>query len=102
MNIFDLNHIETVEGTEIVGGHDKGGKGGRGFDFFKYIDINEYVEIYVDKYFFSEANIKDNAADAEAIAEGAGANTLSETLTYSFADVNGSNAASGSKSAYSV
>ncbi len=98
MKIFDLNHIEAVEGTEVLGG--RGRRRGRRFDFSKKIDIDEDIKIDIDKDVDVDVDVDDNLADAEAVAQTSGKNGLSETLTFSYADRFGTEAASKSVSAY--
>ncbi|BAY29950.1 hypothetical protein NIES2107_17940 [Nostoc carneum NIES-2107] len=65
MIISDLNLLETVESSEIVGGK------------FTSIYFNEYYNIYKD--IDAKANVKGNIATADASAYGK--NTLTQVFT---------------------
>jgi hypothetical protein len=74
MIISDLNHLETVEGTAIVGG------GGFIINNFKdeVIKVDELVKI--DKDLFVNVDIKGNFADAQADAQAFGEDTDAQTI----------------------
>jgi hypothetical protein len=96
MFITDLDCLEVVS-TAISGGSYRGSN----FNFDKNIYINEYVNKYVNKNVFAYANVYGNTADAEAVADAYGNNSLSETLTVTKATGYSSNSYSGSLSAVS-
>ncbi|MEA5572993.1 hypothetical protein [Calothrix sp. UHCC 0171] len=78
MIISDLNLLETVEATNVVGG--------KGFDidakakFKKDVDTN--VKSKIDSEVKSIVKIVGNAAIANAGADANGKNTFTETFTY--------------------
>ncbi|MBF2015549.1 MAG: hypothetical protein IGS23_10190 [Rivularia sp. T60_A2020_040] len=96
MNIFDLNHIEAVEGTEVVGGH---GYSKPDFEFTKVVNTDVTNRLDAFKTVFSKAVVKGNLADAEAFADASGEDSFSETLTVTYADDYTSQSYSDSKSA---
>jgi hypothetical protein len=95
MFIADLNYLEAVD-TNVAGGSYRPGSN---FYFDKKIYINEYINKNVYKNVFAYANVYGNTADAEAVADAYGNNSLSETLTVTKATGYSSNSYSGSLSA---
>ncbi|OKH52425.1 hypothetical protein NIES2101_14440 [Calothrix sp. HK-06] len=75
MIISDLNALEVVDSTEVVGGFK--------FNEYSNIYLNEYIN--VNKNFKSYVNVKGNAATAEATAYGkdTASQTFTETTEYS-------------------
>lgn len=96
MFITDLNYLEVVD-ANVAGASGYGHR--PTFDFSKRIDIYEriYKDVYKDVY--SVAFVFGNTADAEAVADAYGDNSLSETLTVTKATGYSSNSYSGSLSA---
>ena len=90
MIISDLNYLE-VANEEITGGS--------GFYFNKHIDTKVRNRLDVKKRVKAKVDIKGNLADAEAYADAYGYNSLSETLTVTYADDYNSSSYSDSKSA---
>jgi hypothetical protein len=74
MIISDLNHLEVVEGTAIVGGG--------GFDIVnrkdEFIRVDELVAI--NKDLFVNVDVKGNFADAQADAQAFGKDTDAQTI----------------------
>ena len=97
MNILDLNHIEAVEGNEVVGGYYYGY--GKDFDFDKRVRTDVKNRLDVVKNVFSKAVVKGNLADAEALADAKGKDSFTETLTVTYVDPYSSQSYSDSKSA---
>ncbi|MBE9213165.1 hypothetical protein IQ247_10855 [Plectonema cf. radiosum LEGE 06105] len=97
MNIFDLNHIEAVEGTEVLGGGYYYSQ--PDFKFEKKVDTDVKNRLDVFKDVYSKAVVKGNLADAEAFADAYGDDSFSETLTVTYADSYNSQSYSDSKSA---
>jgi hypothetical protein len=75
MIISDLNHLEVVEGTGVIGG------GGFYIDNFKkeIVNINELVKI--NKDLVVKVDIEGNYADAESDAQAFGKNTDAQTIS---------------------
>jgi len=97
MNIFDLNHIEAVEGTEVLGGGYYYSQ--PDFKFRKEVNTNVTNRLDAFKNVYSNVYVKGNLADAEAFAEAYGPDSLAETLTVTYTDSYKSEAYSDSKSA---
>lgn len=93
MNIFDLNHIEAVEGTEVVGG------GYKSVYFDKNVNIKFDEKIDIKKNIKSKVDVKGNFAFAEADADAYGKDTVAEAITYTVTDDYYSGAISNSVSA---
>jgi len=74
MIISDLNHLEAVEGSAVVGGIYLGSG-------YSYKTTSLYVNenLYINKNIGSKVDVKGNAATAEAEAQG------DNTVTQSFA-----------------
>ncbi|GAA6619415.1 hypothetical protein [Scytonema sp. NUACC26] len=93
MIISDLNTLEVVVGNGVVGGAKI------------YADVKKNEKINVKKYvdikksFKSDVDVKGNAADAEAVADAYGKDTLAETFTGTKTDSKYSGAYSSSVSA---
>lgn len=82
MKISDLNHIEAVEGTEVVGG--TGGQGTSGkFDVNQNINL-KFNEEVVKKFDikFSNDDIDGNGSFADAKAYAGGKNSFTNLFTY--------------------
>lgn len=90
MIISDLNYLE-VANEEICGGS--------GFFFHKDVKTNVRNRLDVKKRVLSKVRIKGNLADAESYADAYGDNSLTETLTVTYADDYGSSSYSDAKSA---
>lgn len=77
MIISDLNHLEAVEGTGVVGG------GGVYFDnyFKKYDDINIKEKVDIDKKFDIYARVYGNSALSQSTADAYGYDTSAQTFT---------------------
>lgn len=90
MIISDLNYLETAEETV---------EGARGYRFRKDVKTNVRVRLDVKKRVAAKIRIKGNLADAEALAEADGNNSVAETLTDTYANDYYSLAYSGSISA---
>ncbi|MEM9925666.1 MAG: hypothetical protein AAF915_18275 [Cyanobacteria bacterium P01_D01_bin.50] len=85
MNILDLNHIEAVEGTEVIGGGKfKKGKGGVDFDVKTRKDVDiiftEFVDVF--KTFDILSKVEGTSALAEGDAEAIGKNSSAEVFTF--------------------
>ncbi len=93
MNILDLNHIEAVEGNEVVGGYSKY------VDFDKDVNINVNERINIKKKIKSKVKVKGNFAFAEGDADAYGKDTVAEAITYTITDPYYSGALSQSTSA---
>ncbi|MDJ0696524.1 hypothetical protein [Mastigocoleus sp. MO_188.B34] len=94
MNISDLNHLEVVEESNVVGG-----------SFFPYYTTydNEYVNVDVNfdfkNKFESYVNLQDNSASAKALADAYGKETKADSWTYTLTNDYASSAVSISGSA---
>lgn len=96
MLIFDLNYLEVIDQeANIIG---SGGVNSNS-NIRKKVDIFKKVLVDIRKKVNSEANVKGHLAEAEALADAKGRNTLSETFTFSQTGNYGSSAASESTSA---
>ena len=93
MIISDLNYLETAEETV------EGGYRGRSYRFRKDVKTDVKVRLDVKKRVAAKIRIKGNLADAEALAEADGYNSVAETLTDTYANDYYSLAYSGSISA---
>ena len=82
MKIFDLEHIEAVEGNEVVGGTGNHGSSGK-FDVGQNIDLNfnENVNKNINVKFNRE--IEGNGSFADAKAYAGGKNSFTNLFTYS-------------------
>ncbi|MDH6061812.1 hypothetical protein NWP17_15455 [Chrysosporum bergii ANA360D] len=76
MVISDLNILEAVEGSAIVGGG--------GFSIFneKFENIESAVNVNINKALNVQVDILGNFADAQAVAQAYGKNTDAETITF--------------------
>lgn len=81
MKIFDLNHLETVEGTDVIGGGRYKG-GSYGVRINKNVRIKFDEDFNVDKNINSDADISDNVAIIEGDAEAYGKSTLTEVFGF--------------------
>lgn len=101
MNIFDLNHLEAVEGTDVVGGRYYGGYRSNTFRTYidKDVDIDIDENVDIDKDVNSKVKLKGNLALAEGDAQAKGFNTLAESFTFTYTDPYNSAASSTSVSA---
>ncbi len=81
MNILDLNHLEAVEGTEVVGG----------FGFYSYYQ-NDFVKLNVK----TKIDLEDNSAEAFADSRAFGRKSFTKTFTDTYADNHSSGSSSGS------
>ena len=83
MIISDLNYLEAVDGTGVVGGD---------FDFDISKDIEVNVDIFenvaIDKDVNSVVYVKGNLATAESSANAFGNNTLTETFSLTYTSWN--------------
>ncbi len=95
MFIADLNYLEAVDANVAGGSY----RPGSNFYFDKKIYIDEYIRKDVYKDVYAKAYVFGNTADAEAVADAYGDNSLSETLTVTKATGYSSNSYSGSLSA---
>jgi len=90
MKISNLEYVESVDTTAVVGGYsDRGGYGGGGgyrFDFSKRFDvyINEYANVY--KNLYANSYVSGNSAIAEADAEAYGPDSNAEGFSYTYTD----------------
>ncbi len=79
MNILDLNHIEAVEGTEIVGGYGYNSYGKNTyFDQNVDIDINEKIKKNIDVK--SRFNVANNTALVDGQSTASGDVTFTEVI----------------------
>ncbi|MBE9199034.1 MULTISPECIES: hypothetical protein [unclassified Nodularia (in: cyanobacteria)] len=76
MIISDLNILEAVEGSAIVGG------GGFKIDNKKDEKIDSKVNVDIFKKVDIKVDVYGNFADAQAIAQAYGKNTDAETITF--------------------
>lgn len=81
MNILDLNHLEAVEGNDVVGGY-----GYKNIGFYKDVDINIKENLKAKKKVKSKVDAKGNLAFAEGDADAYGHNTVAEAITYTVTD----------------
>ncbi|NJN86689.1 MAG: hypothetical protein HC881_10725 [Leptolyngbyaceae cyanobacterium SL_7_1] len=91
MVISDLNYLEVANEANVTGG----GKRSRGVT----VNTNKYIRVDIKKDVASKVDIKGNLADAEAVADAYGYNSLAETYTESYATYYSSSAYSSSVSA---
>ena len=79
MIISDLNYLEAVEGTGVVGGDFD-------FDISKDIEVNIdiFENVVIDKEVNSVVYVEGNLATAESSANAFGANTLTETFSLTY------------------
>ncbi|NJO31305.1 MAG: hypothetical protein HC874_29970 [Richelia sp. SL_2_1] len=82
MNIFDLNHIEAVEGTEVLGGSYRGSKGNFNVKINKNVKIKFDEDLDINKDVKSDVDLDDNFAFAEGDAEAFGKSTIAEAFTF--------------------
>lgn len=80
MNILDLNHIEAVEGNEVLGG------GYKSVYFNKDVNIDFDEKVDIKKNIKSRVDIKGNFAFAEADSDAYGKDTVAEAITYTVTD----------------
>jgi hypothetical protein len=73
MIISDLNVLEAVESTSVIGGFDSSDTSG----YFKFSE-----DVYVKKYFDIYTKIKGNSAFADADAYAYGENSNAQGITY--------------------
>lgn len=79
MIISDLNLLEVVEVSAVLGGS-------RFYlDVDKDVNVDRYVDLYVNKEIYADAYISGNIGDAESSAYAYGWNSLAETETVTFA-----------------
>lgn len=76
MVISDLNVLEAVEGSAIVGG------GGFKIDNNKHEVIDSKVNVDIFKTLDVKVKVVGNFADAQAVAQAYGENTDAETITF--------------------
>jgi hypothetical protein len=76
MLISDLNILEAIEGSAIVGG------GGFKIKNDKYEKIDSKVKVDIDKKLDVKVKVVGNFADAQAVAQAYGENTDAETITF--------------------
>lgn len=76
MIISDINHLEAVEGTEILGGG--------GFKIYndKFEKIFSVVKVDIEKKVDIDVKLDGNFADAQAVSQAYGKNTDAETITF--------------------
>ena len=76
MIISDLNILEAVDGSAVVGGG--------GFDIYnnKLEKIDSKVNVDIHKRLDVQVDIHGNFADAQAVAQAYGHNTDAETITF--------------------
>jgi hypothetical protein len=79
MIISDLNILEAVDGSAVVGG------GGFAINNKKFEKIKSKVDVDIHKKLDVQVDIHGNFADAQAVAQAYGHNTDAETI--SFAEV---------------
>jgi hypothetical protein len=76
MIISDLNHLEVVDGSGVVGG------GGFKIVNDKFEKIYSKVDVDINKKLDVKVDIKGNFTDAQAVAQAYGKNTDAETITF--------------------
>lgn len=83
MKISNLEYVESVDTSAVVGGY---GGGGYRFDFSKRFDvyINEYANVY--KNLYANSYVRGNSALAEADAEAYGPDSNAEGFSYTYTD----------------
>jgi hypothetical protein len=91
MVISDLNYLEVANDVNVTGG----GRRTRGVS----VKIDKDIRVNIRKNVDSRVDIKGNLADAEAVADAEGYNSLAETYTESYANYRSSSAYSQSVSA---
>lgn len=91
MVISDLNYLEVANDANVAGG----GRRVRGVS----VKIDKDIRVNIKKNVNSKVDIKGNLADAEALADADGYNSLAETFTQSYANYHSSSAYSQSVSA---
>ena len=87
MKISNLEYVESVETSVVVGsGYGGYGGGGYNFDFSKRLDIyiNEYAKVYKDLY--ANSFVKGNSAIGEADAKAFGPDSNAEGFSFSYTD----------------
>lgn len=91
MIISDLNHLEIVEGTDVVGGDYRANKFNVAIDIYK--DIFIYEDVDIKKKFDINAKAKGNSALAESKADAFGKyGTNAQIFTFTETDENYSKA----------
>ena len=76
MIISDLNILEAVDGSAVVGG------GGFKIKNKKFETIDSKVDVDIHKKLDVQVDIHGNFADAQAVAQAYGHNTDAETITF--------------------
>ncbi|WP_414586314.1 hypothetical protein [Scytonema sp. PCC 10023] len=91
MIISDLNHLEVVEGADVVGGYNY-----RKNDFQVDVNIDKNIDIKEDvdilKKFKAKVDVKGNSAIAESKADAFGDDTIAQIFTFTETDHNYSKA----------
>lgn len=84
MKISNLEHVESVDTSLVVGGY--GYRGGTRFDFSKSLYIDIYENVYVNKYLDSYSRVYGNSAVAEADARAEGYDSNAEGFSFTYTD----------------
>ncbi|MEO1400969.1 MAG: hypothetical protein AAFV72_06885 [Cyanobacteria bacterium J06635_1] len=82
MHISDLNYVEALNTSEVVGGSYRGVK----FDFKKDLDVDIDIDVRDKKYFDIYARVYGNSAVAEADAKAFGYDSSAEGFTFTYTD----------------
>ena len=78
MNISDLNHLEVVEESNVIGGSSLVGND------YERIDVK--VTFDFNNSFFSDVHLDGNTASAKALADAKGRDTKSDTFAQTYSD----------------
>ena len=81
MKISDLNYVETIETSEILGG-----RGSYDFNRKKNLKIDIKENVKIRKDLFTDSVVYGNSALAEADSEAYGANSNAEAFSFTFTD----------------
>ena len=82
MNILDLNHIEAVEGNEVVGGsYYYGNNIDFSSDVYKTQYVNRDIFVKIKKDFKTDLDLDGWVAEAEAVSNASGPKTFSNSFT---------------------